>query len=152
MNPILLSSLLKDVKRPAQYLGNETNAIHKDFNKQKLRIVLIFPDAYEMGMSHMGLKILYDILNNIEGVVAERCFAQGLDLEEKLRNKNWPLFSLESKTPINEFDIVGISLPYELTYTNVLNIIDLAQIPLFSKDRSDHHPLILGGGTSSYNP
>lgn len=147
-----LQDFLKDIQKPAQYLGNEVNAVHKDFSKQQVRVALIFPDAYEMGMSHTGLKILYEILNSIDGVVAERCFAPGIDLEKKLRDQNLPLFSLESKTNLNEFDIIGISLPYELTYTNALNIIDLAQIPLFQKDRQAHHPLILGGGTQSYNP
>jgi len=147
-----LKSLLKSVQKPGQYLGNEVNAIHKDFNACQVRVVLIFPDAYEMGMSHMGLKILYDILNNIEGVVAERCFAPLPDMEQQLRLHNYPLFSLESKRPLKEFDIIGISLPYELTYTNILNIIDLAGIPLYQKDRLDHHPVILAGGTQSYNP
>ncbi len=147
-----ISSLLKSVQKPGQYLGNEVNAVHKDFNAQKVRVALIFPDAYEMGMSHMGLKILYEILNSIDGVVAERCFAPLPDMEKILREQNVPLFALESKTPLKEFDIVGISLPYELTYTNALNILDLAQIPVWQKDRGSHHPLILGGGTQSYNP
>ena len=148
----LLKSILASVQKPSQYLGNEANAIHKDFNQSKVRVCLIFADAYEIGMSHMGLKILYEILNSIDGVVAERCFAPMPDMEAALREHELPLFSLESKTPLNEFDIIGISLPYELTYTNVLNIIDLAGIPIFQKDRKDHHPLILTGGTQSYNP
>lgn len=147
-----LHALLRRVQKPAQYLGNETNAVHKDFNSCSVRVALIFPDAYEMGMSHMGLKILYEILTSMEGVVAERCFAPLQDMEAELRLENLPLFSLESKTPLNEFDVIGISLPYELTYTNVLNILDMAHIPLFQKDRRDHHPIILAGGTQSYNP
>lgn len=147
-----LTSILQSVQKPSQYLGNEVNAVHKDFADCDIRVVLIFPDAYEMGMSHMGLKILYDILNNIEGVVAERCFAPGLDMEKILREKKIPLFSLESKTPLAEFDIIGISLPYELTYTNALNIIDLGGIPLWQKDRSEKHPFVIAGGTCSYNP
>ena len=148
----LLKDILQKVQKPSQYLGNEVNSIHKDFDECSLRVCLVFPDAYELGMSHMGLKILYDILNNIEGIVAERCFAPLPDMEAELREHNLPLTSLESKTPLSEFDIIGISLPYELVYTNALNIIDLAGIPLFQKDRKDHHPLILSGGTQSYNP
>jgi radical SAM family uncharacterized protein len=147
-----LATILKDVEKPSQYLGNEVNAVHKDFAGQKLRVALVFPDLYEIGMSHMGLKILYDILNNIEGVVAERCFAPAPDFEKKLRESGLPLYSLESKTPLADFDIIGISLPYELTYTNILNVIDLAKIPVWQKDRTAKHPLILGGGTGSYNP
>jgi len=147
-----LHSLLKTVSKPAQYLGNEVNAVHKDFSAATVRVCLVFPDAYEIGMSHMGQKILYDILNNIEGVVAERCFAPLPDMEKALREHGLPLFSLESKTPLSQFDIIGISLPYELTYTNALNIIELGGIPLWQKDRGPQHPIILGGGTCSYNP
>lgn len=152
MNLEKLSPLLKKVEKPAQYLGNEVNSIHKAFDKQSVRVALVFPDLYEMGMSHMGLKILYEILNQMEGVVAERCFAPALDYEKELRNQNLDLCSLESKTPLKEFDLIGISLPYELTYTNILNIIDLAGLPLLAKDRNGSHPIILGGGTGSYNP
>ncbi|MCP5463953.1 MAG: TIGR03960 family B12-binding radical SAM protein [Deltaproteobacteria bacterium] len=147
-----LNTILRSVQKPGQYLGNEANAIHKDNAKADLRVALIFPDAYEMGMSHVGLKILYALLNSLDGVVAERCFAPLPDMEAKLRENNIPLFSLESKTPLKDFDLIGFSLPYELTYTNVLNILDLAQIPLFQKDRDHRHPFILGGGTQSYNP
>lgn len=148
----LLSRILQDVEKPSQYLGNEVNAVHKDFAAQTVRVALVFPDAYEIGMSHMGLKILYDILNNIEGVVAERCFAPGKDFEAKLREHNLPLTSLESKTPLSAFDVIGITLPYELTYTNILNVLDLGGIPLWQKDRGEKHPIVLGGGTGSYNP
>ncbi len=147
-----LDLLLKNIAKPAQYLGNEVNVVRKDFARQDVRIALVFPDAYELGMSHMGLRILYDILNRIDGVVAERCFAPLPDFEARLRETQTPLFSLESQTPLADFDVIGFSLPYELTFTNVLNILDLAQIPLWQKDRQAHHPLILGGGTSAYNP
>lgn len=148
----LLKTILKYVQKPSQYLGNEVNAIHRDFVTHPIRICLVFPDAYELGMSHNGIRILYEILNRIEGVVAERAFAPQLDMEKELRERNIPWFSLESKTPLKEFDIVGISLPFELTYTNVLNILDLAQIPVWQKDRNHTHPIVLGGGTQSYNP
>lgn len=152
MTHLDLFDLLRDVERPAQYLGNEVNVTRKAFDAQKLRVCLVFPDKYEIGMSYMGQKILHEILNSIDGVVAERCFAPGLDLEKKLREKNVPLFSLESKTPLSEFDVIGISVPYELTYTNMLNIIDLGGIPLWQKDRAENHPLIITGGTGSFNP
>lgn len=145
-------AFLKDIQKPGQYLGSEVNAVKKGFAVQRLRVALVFPDAYEMGMSHMGLKILYEILNAIPGVVAERCFAPGLDLEKKLRDLKIPLFSLESRTPLGEFDLVGITLPYELTYTNALNIIDLAGIPVWQKERGENHPIILAGGTQAFNP
>lgn len=152
MNQEVLQSILKRVQKPGQYLGNEVNAVHKPFAETPVRVCLVFPDAYEMGMSHVGLKILYEICNREDGVVAERCFAPLKDMEAQLRKHRLPLFSLESKTALSEFDVIGITLPYELTYTNVLNILNLAAIPLWQKDRSDHHPLILGGGTQSYNP
>jgi radical SAM family uncharacterized protein/radical SAM-linked protein len=147
-----LHKLLRDVEKPSQYLGNEVNAIHKDFSAQNLRVALVFPDAYEIGMSHMGLKILYDILNNIEGVVAERCFAPGKSFEKALRDNDMALYGLESKTPLNEFDVIAITLPYELTYTNLVNVIDLAGIPVWQKDRDENHPIVLAGGTGAYNP
>ncbi len=152
MNLHQLHSILRQVQKPSQYLGNEVNAVHKDFNACQVRVALIFPDAYEIGMSHMGLRILYDILNKRKDVVAERAFAPLPDLEKALRANNLSLFSLESKTPLNEFDVIGISLPHELSYTNILNILDMSGIPVFEKDRKAHHPLILGGGSQCYNP
>lgn len=152
MNDDQLKAILQHVQKPGQYLGNEVNSYHKDFKQTPIRVALIFPDAYEMGMSHNGLKILYEILNRMPNVVAERCFAPLHDMEEQLRKNNIPLFGLESKTPLKEFDIIGISLPYELTFTNAINILDLAQIPVWQKDRQAHHPLVLAGGTQSYNP
>lgn len=146
----VLHEILSQVEKPSQYLGNEVNVIKKDFDKAKVKICLIFPDKYEMGMSHVGLKILYDILNKIPDVVAERCFAPELDLEEKLREKDLPLFSLESKKPLHEFDIIGFSFTYELTYTNFLNILDLGKIPLWQKERANQ-PLIIGGGGCMMN-
>ncbi|MBF0107159.1 MAG: TIGR03960 family B12-binding radical SAM protein [Deltaproteobacteria bacterium] len=152
MDASLLKSILRCVQKPAQYAGGEVNATHKDFDHCRVRVVLVFPDAYEIGMSHTGLKILYDILNKENHIVAERCFAPFPDMEEQLRAQNIPLFSLESKTPLCDFDLIGITLPFELVYTNVLNIIDLAKIPLKQNERKDHHPIILGGGTQCYNP
>ncbi len=146
-----LYSLLKRVEKPSRYLGSEVNSIHKDFDAAEVRVALVFPDAYEIGMSHVGLKILYDILNKMPHVVAERCFAPGLDLEKELRQEGLPLFSLESKRPLRDFDIIGVSLTYELTYTNMLNILDLAGIPLWQKDRKEGDPIILAGGGCTMN-
>jgi len=146
-----LNALLQTVEKPARYLGNEINSIHKDFDKAEVRICLIFPDKYEIGMSHIGLKILYDILNSLPHVVAERCFSPDMDLQQKLKDENIPLFSLESKRPLKDFDILGFSLTYELTYVNMLKILELAQIPLWQKDRGDKDPLILAGGGCCMN-
>ncbi len=146
-----LNSLLKKVERPSRYLGNEVNVIRKDFDAASVRVCLVFPDKYEIGMSHVGLKILYDLLNQIPDVVAERCYAPDLDLETVLRQEKCPLFSLESKRPLRDFDIIGFSLTYELTYTNMLAILDLAGIPLWQKDRKTHHPLIIAGGGCTMN-
>ncbi|EKD50863.1 MAG: hypothetical protein ACD_62C00409G0002, partial [uncultured bacterium] len=147
-----LRALLSKIQKPSQYLGNEVNAVHKDFRSCAVRVVLVFPDAYEIGMSHMGLRILYAILNALPHVVAERCFSPLRDFEQLLREQKVPLFSLESKTPLSEFDIIGISIPHEMAYTNILAILDLAGIPLWQKERHAKHPLVLGGGVGCYNP
>lgn len=144
-------NLLGRINRPSQYLGNELNVVKKDFDAASLRICLIFPDKYEIGMSHVGLKILYHILNKIPDVVCERAYAPDLDLEGELRKERLPLFSWESKRPLRGFDIVGVSFTYELTYTNFLNILDLSGIPLWQKDRTDDDPIILGGGGCMMN-
>ena len=146
MDSVIFHRLISRVTRPSQYLGGELNAIKKDWDQTPIRIALIFPDKYELGMSHVGLKILYDILNKIPDVVCERAFAPDLDMEEALRKENFPYFSLESHRPLSDFDVVGFSFTYELTYTNFLNILDLAHIPLRQKERTENMPLILGGG------
>lgn len=145
-------SLLK-VKRPARYLGNEWNVSKKDFQRASLKFALCFPDLYQIGMSNLGLRILYGLLNEQEGVVCERVFAPDVDMEDLLRSQNIELFSLESQVPLSKFDIIGFSLGYELTYTNVLNILDLSQIPLESTARqAGDYPLIMGGGPCTLNP
>lgn len=142
-----LQALLKTVQKPAQYLGGELNAITRaDVGPDDYRVLLVFPDKYEIGMSHIGLKILYKILNQMPGVSCERCFAPDLDMEESLRQKKIPLFSLETQTPLNQFDLIGFSLTYELTYTNMLAILDLAGIPVWQKERDGSYPLIIAGG------
>ncbi len=144
--------LLPFVRKPSQYIGEEVNSIKKDLKKIQASIALVFPDMYEIGMSHLGLKILYHIVNKREEFAAERVFAPDLDYEELLRKKCLPLASLENKLPLNEFDIIGFTIPYEMSYTNILNILDLGHIPLLRKDRGENHPLIIGGGPCAYNP
>mgnify|MGYP005618421941 CR=1 FL=1 len=147
-----LDKVLHKVSKPTRYIGNELNSVKKNEGEFKVRVALAFPDLYEVGMSHLGLKILYHILNNRDDVFAERVFAPWVDFEEIMRSKNIPLFSLESKTPLKEFDFVGFSLQYEMSYSNVLNMLELSHIPLRAKDRSDNHPIIMAGGPCAYNP
>jgi radical SAM superfamily enzyme YgiQ (UPF0313 family) len=134
------------VRRPGRYIGGEINQIKKDLSQCKLSVALCFPDVYEVAMSHTGLAILYDCLNKIEGIAAERVFSPWTDAEEVLREKNFPLFSLESRASLNSFDVVGFSLTNELCYTNVLNMLDLGGIKIRSRDRGEDSPLVVGGG------
>jgi radical SAM family uncharacterized protein/radical SAM-linked protein len=143
--------LLPFVMKPGRYVGNELHAVHKD-HQGKLKIALAFPDVYEIGMSYHGLAILYHIINRHPDWVAERVFAPWVDAEENMRKEDIPLFSLESHTPLGEFDVVGFSLAYELNYTNVLNMLDLARTPLWSAERSEQHALIIAGGPCTLNP
>ena len=147
-----LEEILKDVQRPGSYLGGEWNEIRKDPYKVKIKIALAFPDLYEVGMSYLGQKILYFILNSQSDVLAERVFTPGLDLEKKLRYEKIPLFSLENKIPIFNFDILGFSLLYELNYSNILTMLDLSGIPFLSLERNLEYPLIIAGGPASFNP
>ena len=140
------AEFLPFVRRPARYIGGEVNQVKKDLSACRLRIALCFPDVYEVGMSHTGLAIIYDCLNRLDGVAAERCFAPWIDAEKILRDKKIPLFSLESRAALKGFDAIGFGLTNELCYSNVLNILDLAGINLRSKDRSETDPLIIGGG------
>ena len=142
--------LLPAAEKPSRYLGIEVNASRR--GKKPLNFLLAFPDAYEVGMSHLGIQILYSILNKLPDVNAERCFAPWPDREKQLREKKLPLTSLETQTPLSEFDIIGFSLQYELSYTNVLNILDLGKIPLHSRERVAGHPLIIVGGPCCFNP
>jgi len=143
---------LHQVTRPARYTGNEWNSVVKDWGKTRIKVALIYPDLYEIGMSTMALPILYELLNARNDVLAERAYAPWPDMEAQMRANDVPLFSLESKHPLKDFDIVGFSLGYELTYTNVLNMLDLAQIPVFASERDDSHPLIIAGGCCVLNP
>lgn len=152
LEKILYQEILPIVNKPGRYTGNEINVIRKDWSKNPVKFALIFPDLYEIGMSHIGFEILYHILNQINFVVAERAYAPAVDLEEKLRSRGLPLFALESKQPLKNFDILGFTLQYELQYTNVINILDLAGIPIFSQDRGEETPLVIAGGPCAFNP
>ncbi|MBU4486632.1 MAG: TIGR03960 family B12-binding radical SAM protein [Candidatus Delongbacteria bacterium] len=148
---IVETELLPFVSKPLRYSGAEKNTIVKD-HEGKTSIVLIYPDKYEIGMSYKGFHILYHILNKREDIVCERAFIPDKDACELLRKKDIPLFGLETRTPINEFDFVGITLPYELCFTNILEILELSKIPVYSKDRKGTSSLILGGGINAVNP
>ena len=152
IDKLLINSVLPYVEKPARYLGNEHNVIHKSLSEINLRFAIAFPEVYEIAMSSQAINILYHQLNCLEGVWAERVFAPWIDAEKKLREHRIPLHSLESFTPLNEFDIIGFTLQYELTYTNILNMLDLAGIPLLSEDRLEDAPIIIGGGPCSCNP
>lgn len=149
---IVREAILPRVERPSRYLGTEVNSVHKNAPEVRLRICLAFPDLYDLGLSNLGLMILYHILNASQDIWAERVYAPGLDMEAELRRRGIPLFSLESKTPLCRFDAVGFSLQYELSYTNVLNMLELGRIPLFARDRGDADPIVLAGGPCAYNP
>lgn len=152
MDKVNIKGILKKVEKPARYLGNELNTIHKDTSNENLiRYAHCFPDIYEVGMSHLGSHILYNCINKEEDVFCERVYAPGVDMEEKMRENNIPLFGLESREPITNFDFVTFSLQYEMCYTNILNMMDLANIPMLAKDRKDGDPFILVGGSCAYN-
>lgn len=143
---------LPHVTRPGRYIGGEFNAIEKSWEDSQVRFALVFPDLYEIGMSHFGLQILYHLLNKENHILAERCYTPDIDAEKVMVEKNIPLLSLESGKPLQDFDIIGITLPYELCYTNILTVLDLAGIPFYSHQRNDDYPIILGGGSCSLNP
>jgi radical SAM family uncharacterized protein len=147
-----LDKILLDVEKPARYVGGEFNAVIKTWDTVSLHFGLCFPDIYEIGMSHLGTKILYDILNKQADIYAERSYMVWSDMEEKMRENNIPLYSLESKMPLKSFDVLGFSLQYELSYSSVLAMLDLAEIPLLQKDRTDEYPLVYSGGPCTYNP
>ena len=146
------NNILYQVTKPARYTGGEWNSITKDWGKTYIRIALSYPDLYEIGMSNMALPILYELLNNQPDVLAERVFAPWPDMEAAMKSQGIPLLSLESKHPLKDFDIIGFSLGYELTYTNVLNMLHLAQIPVLASERNDSHPIVIAGGSCVLNP
>lgn len=152
LETILLNEILPRVEKPSRYLGNELNAIRKERRPGDIRFALAFPDLYDVGLSNLGILILYNILNQMDGVVAERSYAPGIDLEALLRARGLPIFSWETKTPLGEFDAIGFSIQYELAITNILTMLDLAGIPLRAEDRGNDDPLIFAGGPCVYHP
>lgn len=152
MRQFIEDRLIPHVLKPARYLGTEWNAVHKEWDRVPVRMAFAFPDVYEIGMSHLGLQILYGLVNSREDMLLERVFAPGQDMEELMRAHGVPLFSLESYRPLKEFDVVGFTLQYEMSFTNILNMLDLAQIPLRAEDREGPYPLVIGGGPCAANP
>lgn len=152
MNQVYVDPVwLMHIQKPARYIGGEWNSIVKDHDTVDVKVALAFPDVYEVAMSHLGLKIIYSVINRRDDALAERVYAPWIDMEKMMREKHIPLFSLENKCPVRDFDVLGFTLPYEMSYTNVLNMLDLAGIPVFSKDRGDEDPIIACGGPCVYN-
>ena len=148
----LSDEILMQVDKPARYIGNELNSVMKDTSQVDIRFAMCFPDVYEIGMSHLGIQILYDMFNRRDDVWCERVYSPWPDLHEIMKKENIPLFGLESQDVIKEFDFIGMTLQYEMCYTNILQILDLAQIPFKSVDRDESDPIVIGGGPCSYNP
>lgn len=148
----LSDEILMTVEKPARYIGQEVNAVVKDKSKVNVRFAMCFPDVYEIGMSHLGIQILYDMFNRMEDVWCERVYSPWIDLDAIMRKEKILLFALESQDPVKDFDFLGITLQYEMCYTNILQILDLAGIPLLSADRPDDCPIVIGGGPCTYNP
>lgn len=139
------------VEKPARYIGNEVNSVIKSKPDISVRFAMCFPDVYEIGMSHLGIQILYDMLNQFEDTWCERVYSPWPDLDRVMREKKIPLFALESQDPVKEFDFLGITIQYEMCYTNILQILDLSQIPLTATERTWAHPIVIGGGPCCSN-
>lgn len=148
----LSDDILMKIEKPARYIGNEVNAVVKDLNNIDVRFCMCFPDVYEIGMSHLGIQILYGMLNSWDDVWCERVYSPWVDLDAIMRKENIPLFALESQDPVKDFDFLGITIQYEMCYTNILQVLDLAQIPLLAEERGDDCPIVIGGGPCTYNP
>ena len=148
----LNDEILLSIQQPARYIGGEVNTVNKDPKKVDIRFAMCFPDVYEIGMSHLGMQILYDMFNRREDIYCERVYSPWTDLDKIMREKKIPLFALESQEPVRDFDFFGITLQYEMSYTNILQVLDLAQIPLHAADRTESDPIVIGGGPCAYNP
>ena len=148
----LNDEILLKIEKPARYIGNELNSIKKDKEKVAIRFAMCFPDVYEIGMSNLGMMILYNMFNEREDVWCERVFSPWMDLDKIMREEHIPLFALESQEPVKEFDFLGITLGYEMCYTNVLQVLDLSHVSLLAKDRKEDDPIVIGGGACAYNP
>lgn len=147
-----IDDILYLVEKPSRYIGDEVNSIKKDITKDLIRFGFCFPDVYEVGMSHLGSHILYGVLNEVEDVYCERVYAPWTDMEEKMREHGIPMFTTETRTDIKAMDMLGFTLQYELSYTNILNMLEMSNIPFKSKDRSEEDPIIMAGGPCAYNP
>ncbi len=148
----LNDEILLNIEKPARYIGNEVNSVMKDKKQVDIRFCMCFPDVYEIGMSHLGIQILYDMFNRREDVWCERVYSPWQDLDQVMRDENIPLFALESQDPIRNFDFLGITIQFEMCYTNILQILDLSHIPLHAVDRTEADPIVIGGGPCAYNP
>lgn len=148
----LSDEILMSVEKPARYIGGEVNAVMKEKERVDIRFAMCFPDVYEIGMSHLGIQILYDMFNQREDIWCERVYSPWTDMDQVLRERKIPLFALESQDPVKDFDFLGITIQYEMCYTNILQVLDLAQIPLKAGERTKEHPFVIGGGPCAYNP
>ena len=147
----LSDEILLKVEKPARYIGNEINMVKKNPDDVDIRFAMCFPDVYEIGMSHLGIQILYEMFNRRDDVYCERVYSPWPDLDKIMREENIPLFALESQDPVKKFDFLGITIQYEMCYTNILQVLDLSGIPLLAKDRSEDDPIVIGGGPCTYN-
>lgn len=148
----LSDEILLSIDKPARYIGNEVNMVRKDLSEVDIRFCMCFPDVYEIGMSHLGIQILYDMFNKMEGVYCERVYSPWHDLDKIMREQHIPLFALETQQPVKNFDFLGITIQYEMCYTNILQILDLSGIPLIAAERGEDSPIVIGGGPCTYNP
>lgn len=148
----LSDDILLNIEKPARYIGGEVNSVMKDKSEVDIRFAMCFPDVYEIGMSHLGIQILYDMFNRREDVWCERVYSPWTDLDKVMREQHIPLFALESQDPIKTFDFLGITIQYEMCYTNILQVLELSQIPMHAKERTEEDPIVIGGGPCAYNP
>ena len=148
----LSDDILLNIEKPARYIGGEVNSVMKDKSEVDIRFAMCFPDVYEIGMSHLGIQILYDMFNRRDDVYCERVYSPWMDLDPIMREQKIPLFAVESQDPIKKFDFLGITIQYEMCYTNILQVLELSQIPLHAEDRTEEDPIVIGGGPCTYNP
>ena len=148
----LSDEILMKIDKPARYIGGEVNMVKKDPREVDIRFAMCFPDVYDIGMSHLGIQIIYDLLNKRDDIYCERVYSPWIDLDKIMREENIPLFAIESQEPVRNFDFLGITLQYEMCYTNILQVLDLSDIPFLSKDRGEEDPIVIGGGPCTYNP
>ena len=146
----LSDEILLKVEKPARYIGNEINMVKKNREDVDVRFAMCFPDVYEIGMSHLGIQILYEMFNRRDDVYCERVYSPWPDLDKIMREEDIPLFALESQDPVKKFDFLGITIQYEMCYTNILQVLDLSKIALFAKDREEDDPIVIGGGPCTY--